>query len=58
MTDKNENIRCKPSQLVNLKYLFGVLIVLVLLTFIKDLLLQIPSDLVPEKLEVQIRNKK
>ena len=54
MTDKNENIRCKPSQLVNLNYFFGVLIALVLLNFIKDLLFQIPSELIPEKLEEQI----
>ena len=54
MTDKNENIRCKPSQLVNLKYFFGVLIVLIVIRIIKDLMLQIPVELVPEKLEVQI----
>lgn len=54
MTDKNENIRCKPSQLVNLKFFAGVLIALVLLNFITDLLIQIPSDLIPQNLEVQI----
>ncbi|MFW5757004.1 MAG: PH domain-containing protein [Tangfeifania sp.] len=54
MTYKDENIRSKPSQLVNLKYFVGVLIALVLFDFIKDLLFQIPSELIPEKLEVQI----
>lgn len=54
MPDNNENIRCKPSQLVNLNYFFSVLIALVLLHFIKDLFLQIPAELMPEKLEVQI----
>ena len=54
MTENNENIRCKPSQLVNLKYFFGVLIAIIFLYIIKDLLLQIPPELMPEKLEVQI----
>lgn len=54
MTDKNENIRCKPSQLVNFKYLFGALIALVFLYILKDLFLQIPPELVPEKIEAQI----
>jgi len=54
MTDKNENIHCKPSQLTNLSYFFGVLIVLIVIRIIKDLMLQIPSELVPEKYEVQI----
>lgn len=54
MNDKTEVIRSKPSQLVNLKYLVGMLIALTLLYFIRDLLLQIPPELVPKNLEVQI----
>ena len=54
MTDKKEIISSKPSQLVNLKYLVGVLITLALLYFIRDLFLQIPFELVPKNLEVQI----
>ena len=50
MNHTDETIRCRPSQLVNLRYLPGVLITVALLFLPKDFLSEIlPISFLPEK---------
>jgi uncharacterized membrane protein YdbT with pleckstrin-like domain len=51
MNHTDETIRCRPSQLVNLRYLPGVLLTAALLFLPKDLLSEIlPVGFLPEKI--------